>query len=242
MSLQGWVKLHRKIQDHWIYQEKRQFSRYEAWLDLIMMANHKDGKTLIDGKLEHVKTGQMVTSIRKLCDKWDWSNTKVTNFLKLLESDGMISYKSDTKKTVITIDKYSTYHEGEREETTQKHIRSISETYQKHTNKNVKNDKNDKNKDYDSKIKDLLSFFSKSINDFSELNKKYWDVIRETRRTGNVAKSVIYKNMNMWRKYDPIIVEYALKEHIEHRKGMKEHYTIGIMRNTSREEAEQKLI
>lgn len=131
----GWIKLHRKIQDHWIYQEKRQFSRYEAWLDLIMMANHKDNKTLIDGELITIKKGSFITSKRELGRRWDWSNSKVDKFLELLKSDDMIDYKSDTKKTVITIGKYDTYHDSEKEkrhenetETNQKHIENETET------------------------------------------------------------------------------------------------------------------
>lgn len=141
----GWIKLHRRIQSHWLYQEKRVFSRYEAWLDLLMMANHKENRILIDSNLKTVKPGQIITSIRKLCDRFSWSNTKVKRFLKLLEQDEMISYKSDTKKTVITIVKYEGYHSDEREKTSQKHNENISEAHQKHTNKNVKECiKNDK--------------------------------------------------------------------------------------------------
>ena len=98
----------------------------------------------------------------------------------------------------------------------------------------------DKEKDYASKIKDLLTVFS-SINGFIELNKKYWDVIRETRRTGKVSESVIFNNMSKWKKYDPVVVEYALKTHIENHVGKKEDYTIGIMRNTSKDEAVERL-
>src|SRR5699024_3549877 len=93
----------------------------------------------------------------------------------------------------------------------------------------------DKEKDYSSKIKELLSFFS-SINNFSNLNKKYWDVIRETRKTGNIKESVIYKNMNMWKKYDLGVVEHALKSHINNHAGKREEYTIGIMSNTKKED------
>lgn len=135
MGVKGWIKLHRKIQDHWIYQEERIFSRYEAWLDLIMLANHKDNKSLIDGELMTVEKGSFITSKRKLGVRWKWSNTKVDNFLKLLEQDGMIEQKSDTKKTVITIAKYEVYHELEKEkrhenetETKQKHNRNETET------------------------------------------------------------------------------------------------------------------
>lgn len=98
----------------------------------------------------------------------------------------------------------------------------------------------EKDKDYTAKIKDLLPFFS-PVNNFNELNKKYWDVIRETRKTGKVSKSVIYKTMKKWEKYDPVVIEYALRSHIDIHAGKKEEYTIGIMRNTSREEAQDQL-
>lgn len=94
-----------------------------------------------DGSLIEVKRGQKLTSIRKLCERWGWSNTKVTKFLKLLETDGMITYFSDTKKTLITIVNYSDWQDNENKKTSQKRHRNISETSQKHTNKNVKNDK-----------------------------------------------------------------------------------------------------
>lgn len=111
MKLGGWIKLHRKIREHWIYQEDRTFSKYEAWLDLIMLANHKDKKTLVDNELLDVKRGQFVTSIRKLSKRWKWSNTKVKNFLELLKEDEMIKFKSDTKKTAVSIVNYDLYHE-----------------------------------------------------------------------------------------------------------------------------------
>lgn len=102
----------------------------------------------------------------------------------------------------------------------------------------VEEDK-DKEKDRFSKIKDLLSFFS-SINNFNELNKKYWDVIRETRKTGKISESVIYNNMIKWKKYDLEVVEHALKSHINNHTGKKEEYTIGIMRNTKKEDINKK--
>lgn len=96
-----------------------------------------------------------------------------------------------------------------------------------------------KPKDFTAKIKDLLPSFY-SIPDFNHLSKKYWNSIRETRKTKSVAESVIYKNMKLWTSYDPVVVEYALKQHIENHAGKKEDYTIGIMRNTTLEEAKER--
>src|SRR5699024_239004 len=78
------------------------------------------------------------------CDTWSWSNTKVNNFLKLLEKDGMIVYKSDTKKTVINVVNYRVYHDVETEKTSRKHHDNDTGASREHTDKNVKNVRNDK--------------------------------------------------------------------------------------------------
>nr|WP_304284460.1 hypothetical protein [Clostridium paraputrificum] len=60
----------------------------------------------------------------------------------------MLSFKSNTKRTLVTIEKYDLYQSKETPkeqqsftEETQKHIKSTTEAYQKHTNKNEENDK-----------------------------------------------------------------------------------------------------
>jgi len=141
----GWISLHRQIWDNWVWKEKP-FSKGQAWVDLLLMANHEDKKALIGNKLITVKRGSHITSIRKLCDRWGWSNTKVRSFLSLLEQDGMIDVKSDTKKTTLTIVNYSDYQDMNTTkndtETPQKRHRNTTKTTQKHTNNNVNNENN----------------------------------------------------------------------------------------------------
>lgn len=142
--MSGWVKAYRSLTEHWLWQDKP-FSKGQAWLDLLFLVNHRSKKSLIDGRLQEIERGQTVTSVRKLCDRWGWSNTKVHRFLKMLESDGMVNVKSDSKKTVINVVNYSVYQDSESEKTTQKRQSNVTETSQKHTNKNEKKDKNEKN-------------------------------------------------------------------------------------------------
>lgn len=94
----GWISLHRSIQKHWLFEEKRKFSRFEAWIDILLMVNHTDNKIMHDGDLITVKRGQRITSLRQLGERWSWSITKVDKYLKTLESDGMLVVKKDTKK------------------------------------------------------------------------------------------------------------------------------------------------
>lgn len=141
MQDSGWIKLHRSIMDHWLWQDKP-FSKGQAMIDLILCGNYKDQKILVDGSLRNIERGNIITSVRKLCDRWGWSNTKVRRFLKMLENDGMITVKSDSKKTVINVVNYSVYQGFDYEKTTQKRQRSDTKTSQKHTNKKVKKVKN----------------------------------------------------------------------------------------------------
>lgn len=108
MSNTGWIKLHRKITDHWLWEDKP-FARGQAMIDLLILAGYNDQSKYIDGNLETVERGSAVTSIRRLCNRWGWSNSKVIKFLKTLENDSIMHVKSDTKKTVITIVNYSVY-------------------------------------------------------------------------------------------------------------------------------------
>lgn len=144
MSNEGWAKIYRSLSDHWLWEDKP-FSKGQAWIDLLLLVNHSEKKTMIDGRLETVSVGQTITSTRKLCDRWGWSNTKVRNFLKMLENESMIIVKSDSKKTVINIVNYSVYQDSDNKKATVKRQSSDSDTTVKHTNKNEKNEKNEKN-------------------------------------------------------------------------------------------------
>lgn len=105
----GWIKLHRKLQDCWIWLEREPFDKRSAWIDLLLLANHSDKKILFNGELITIKRGQILTSIRKLSEKWKWSVNRVYRFLKLLESDEMLQRESDKDRTLLTVVNYSIY-------------------------------------------------------------------------------------------------------------------------------------
>lgn len=108
----GWIKLHRKLLEHSFWQEKRKFSKAEAWIDLLLLANHKDNKVLFGNQMITVKRGQLVTSEIKLSKRWDWSRDRVRRFLNLLMNEGMITKESDRNKTTITIVNYEVYQDS----------------------------------------------------------------------------------------------------------------------------------
>lgn len=108
----GWISIHRKIQDNLIWNDKP-FNRGAAWIDLLLLANHEDRQVLFNGNAIRVKRGEKITSLRQLSERWGWSITKVKKFLNLLSDEKMISYKSDSKKTVYNIVNYEVYQDSE---------------------------------------------------------------------------------------------------------------------------------
>ena len=159
----GWVVIYRSIMDNPLWEDKP-FSRGQAWIDMILLASHKDTEFYFDGDMLPVEKGQIITSKRKLGDRWGWSNSKVNKFLNELEKVGMLTIKSDTKKTTIKIVKYEQYQGFGRIEavektsrktsqkrhrditqTSQRHHSDITETSQRHTFNNVNNYNNDNN-------------------------------------------------------------------------------------------------
>lgn len=143
MAAEGWIKLHRKITENELFLEKRVFSKFEAWIDLLLTANHETKYIMHGNRKIKVNRGQLITSELKLMKKWGWSKTKLRNFIFLLENEKMIKKISDKKKTTITICNYSLYQDTENQQkTTKKPLKDHEKTTErllKDTNKNDKN-------------------------------------------------------------------------------------------------------
>lgn len=166
----GWIKYYRKTKECWIWDNDEPFDKRSAWADLLLSANHSDKNILFDGSLITISRGQYMTSIRKLSSTWKWSTTKVKHFLELLENDSMITKKSDSKKTLITIVNYEVYQGDTTDKNTLKSQSSDTEVTQKILNKNNNNDKNDKNirKDIPKGISKRKIFIPPTIDEIAE--------------------------------------------------------------------------
>lgn len=104
--MSGWICLYRDIQDHWVFQDAEQF---RAWVDLLMLANHKPKKFSIKGQLVSCDAGQLGVSQVTLGSRWGWHRDRVGRFLKLLEKDGMITVETTHLTSFITICNYTAF-------------------------------------------------------------------------------------------------------------------------------------
>lgn len=146
----GWIKLQRSIADNWIYNAKP-FDKCHAWIDLLLLAEHKTHKKMWRGNITEFRRGDVCLSIEKLGIRWGWSRKKVRHFLEQLEGDGMVHLKAHRNRTVITLVNYSVYQDkgtskGTSEGTSKDTSDGTSEVTSEGTYlKNVKNDKEEKN-------------------------------------------------------------------------------------------------
>ena len=109
--MEGWISLHRKILENPILNRSRVYSNFEAWIWLLLKANHKDNKFMLGTELVKVKKGSMITSQKKLCRQFRWGNSKLRSFLKVLQKDEMLLLKTNTQSTHITICNYKSYQD-----------------------------------------------------------------------------------------------------------------------------------
>lgn len=170
MAQIGWIKLDRRLLDHYLWQGEP-FTKGQAWIDLLLMACHDEHKFLLGYELIETQPGQIITSEKKLMERWQWGKGKTIRFLELLEKDGMIIKKADRKKTVINIVNWGTFQNSQTTSGPQTdHKRTdggpIADTY-----KNVKNVKNVKK--CSSTPENIITFSGISAEQKAELISKY---------------------------------------------------------------------
>jgi len=161
MKTMGWIKLHREIQDHWVFQDPVKFHR---WVTLLLLARHdsKPYKVNIGNTLYECQRGQHITSLQKLSDLWKCSRSSTKHFLQLLQKDNMIVLDLHTVCTQITICNYDTYQPSTNSlQTDEKHLRNTCET-EGNTNKNDKKENNEK-KERDIPVSDETVFTTSTI-------------------------------------------------------------------------------
>ncbi|MDX8341178.1 hypothetical protein SLH46_18410 [Draconibacterium sp. IB214405] len=164
--MEGWIKLYRKIAENPLWLIKP-FSRGQAWIDLLILANHKPGFFYVRDVKVKVERGQVGWSEPKLSERWGWSRTKVRKFLKDLAEEQQIVLGKKSVTQIITILNFDECQKKEQQEIhqpipqdgqQQDSSRTAAEQ-QQDPNKNDKNIKNDKNSLFRQRFFSVLEIF-----------------------------------------------------------------------------------
>jgi hypothetical protein len=115
--MEGWIKLHRSIRDHYLFKSNRPKSYREAWEDVLFIVNYEPKKVLIRGQIYNCDRGQSLQSLQAWANEFHWSIHQVRTFFTLLENDKMMTTEGlqyTTRLTVCNYDKYQSNMADER--------------------------------------------------------------------------------------------------------------------------------
>lgn len=201
----GWIALHRKIIDSDLWNEEP-FTRGQAWIDLILLTNHKDGYIRVRGNRVKLKRGQCGWSILRLSKRWKWSRGKTQRFMDELKNDGRISIKTDTKTSITTICNYSHFQDRR---TTDSTTDSTTDGQQTDNRQDTNNNDNNDNKLKEKNIKKRKAKFKRPEN----VEKQIWNDFCEMRKVKKapITKTVISKIEN-----EAFKINWDLQKAIEH--------------------------
>ena len=192
----GWIKLYRKSFENQYYFSER-FTKWQAWVDLLLLANHKDNYFEIRGNPITVKRGEIGYANETLAKRWRWSRGKVERYLKCLEKTGQIEQQKSKILTLIIIKNYERY---QADEATDRATENHQKIIRRSINKNDKNDKNDKN---------ILA--DKSADEINSILNEFY-VVNPTLNYGNITQRKIIEELVKKWGYEKTIntVRYAI--------------------------------
>lgn len=144
----GWIKVYRKIRQSFIWTDANQL---KLWLLILMKASHENHRFLFNGQQVDLSSGQLVTGRNALALEFNEGVSRdhrvvartLWRWIKQFEKEQMLSIKSNSKYSVITVINYGIYQSNDQ----QVSIDCPSTVHHLSTYKNDKNEKNEKKED-----------------------------------------------------------------------------------------------
>lgn len=195
-----WIKLNVRLKDHWLWDSKP-FSKGQAWVDLLMLAETYTHKNMWRGNLTEFKKGDVCLSITKLSERWGWDRRTVKKFLCVLEDDGMVSLNVSKGRTTITLINYGKFQgrstsESTTESTSDSTSKSTSDSTSECTH--YKSNKSNKNKRVKEKEKPLRGKYFEDPNEFLNDTKYLDDYLEcESFAHEDVERAVLIRRMEL---------------------------------------------
>jgi DnaD/phage-associated family protein len=209
----GWIKIYRQIRHNFLWPKGRKYTKLEAWLDMLLQANHAPEKILIDNQVIEVQRGQFITSTVQLANRWKWDRKTVVRFLQLLFEQKMCTTESTTKWTSITIVNYEFYQGGDTaERTTERTPEGTGMPQQIPHKQELKNYKKDLSSciEGDSDLPHLVNYYQNNI---------------------GVLSPITYQALGDWLKDLPLeVIIKAIEKAVKANK-RRFDYIEGILRN-----------
>ncbi len=185
--MDGWIKMHRSVQGHWIFSDAE---KYRAWVIILFTVNFEPKKVIIKNEIFECQRGQSLLSLKSWAEKFgeNWNKSKVRRFFTLLKKDSMIVLKSEHVTTRLTVCNYDAYQDEQNADETQvKRKRNANETQTTPT-KERKERKERKEKKIDKEKKPFEKFYADCFHETS--NIKYQEFISFLMKKNNTDEEL----------------------------------------------------
>lgn len=97
LPVQGYIKIYRKFfEDDPFWNQPRERSRAEAWIDMIQMAAWRQRNLFHGTERIEVARGEFVASRRFLAQRWNWTDKQVRCFVESLAKRGQVRAMGET--------------------------------------------------------------------------------------------------------------------------------------------------
>lgn len=187
ITMDGYIKLHRKILDNPIALKPNYLS---IWLYLLLEANHKDNEIIWNNEKITVKRGQFIGSIFEISRQFSLSTGTVTYVLDYLKFERMVERVSNKRFTLFTILNYDLY-QGDVERT--------SEIKLKSNRKQIETNNNDKKENkYNIWLETFNSFFDKKYKSLKDIIKNIDTLLEKDYTLEDYKKVLESARLDKW--------------------------------------------
>jgi hypothetical protein len=159
--MSDWIKLHRKLSNNPLW-TCEPFTRGQAWVDLILLANYKENFFYVRGVKVVVKRGEIGWSETSLSTRWKWSRTKLRKFLNDLEKEQQIIQQKSNVIQLITIINYDEYQNKEQQIIQQKDSRRTAEKHIQESKERKEEKKSEKKTFTPPSLEEFEKYFSEN--------------------------------------------------------------------------------
>jgi hypothetical protein len=215
INREGWISIHRAIQDNWIWKDA---NKLKWWLDILLTVNTNTAKVNIGNEIYDCKRGESLLSIQSWANRWEVSKDTARNFLNLLEKDNMITRVNLGKTTRLTVCKYDSYQQPLHVKPTAA-VRSLytNNKEDKENNNNIVGFQEKETLDLGDSIADRVDKF---IIKFNKLKLTHTGTEGRFRKTDDVIKKFRIRI----KRYNPNEIVSAIEKAFTHQLHKEQNY------------------
>lgn len=209
MSGKGWIRLHRSLQEHWIWRDKN-YARW--WLTILLNVNHDQTKFPVGDQIYTCNPGESYRSIEEWRRLYGCSKKTVVKFFILLKNDGMIETKilgkGNRRKHLLTVINWDKYQQSETENYLERKPKcALNGNRNVPPNNNEKNFNNEKNEN-------SLPKQEKKIDPYQELTNEWLEYKKGRKESYKSQKSVdlFTKNLKTLSAGDPDLARQIIDQ------------------------------